>query len=109
MIAPAALERDDVVDDVSGAGAGLVAGCGARVVVHEPPPLLRIAVDAVVVAGMVWSRAAARESRVGHEGDEASEKERANPHEEDGSPEKRYCLRVRRRSVGMLTPTGGEK
>jgi hypothetical protein len=53
---------------------------------------------------MVWSRAAARESRVGHEGDEAREKQRANPHGKDGSPAGRYCQRVRRRSVGTLTP-----
>jgi hypothetical protein len=86
VIAPAALERDDVVYDVPGAGAGLVAGRGARVLLDEPPPLLRIALDAVVVAGMVRSRVAAREGRVGHEADEASEKQRADPHGKDGSP-----------------------
>src|SRR5205823_443147 len=83
------LERDDVVDDVSGAGTRLATSGGTGVLLHEPPPLLGVALEAVVVSRMVGRRTPARLRGLGGKGEETSDDERADAH-----GEVRYRARV---------------
>jgi len=78
-----------VVDDVSGAGTRLATSGGTGVLLHEPPPLLGVALEAVVVSRMVGRRTPARLRGLGGKGEETSDEERADAH-----GEVRYRARV---------------